>query len=242
MAKKPSKSKAKQSRAKPEVSKAAPTFTLDDFTQSVEELVRLGVIKVALNEHGDDAVFVVVPEGLRVSEVVDQETQSAEDRLLIEEHTLPARVESLLRVKALAAWRSFARFKMLPVLESVTGRTPQQLNKVFDGHHIEAMALPFLEQLVFLGFDLALNRYAEQIKHVPELAGWNRKRHDGLGKGHATQTQARKENYQRIRDTWAQLEAEGKPCTYDAVAAICKCSRATVDRAINNRTATRPKR
>ena len=238
MAKKPSKSKAKQSRAKPKASKSALGFTLED----IEELVRLGFIKAALNEHGDDGVYVVIPEGLRVPEVVDKETQSAEDRLLIEENTLPARVESLLRVEALAAWRSFARFKMIPVLESVTGRTPQQLDKFFDEHHLEAMALPFLEQLVFLGFDLALNRYAEQIKHVPELAGWNRKRHDGLGKGHATQTQARKENYQRIRDTWAQLEAEGKPCTYDAVAAICKCSRATVDRAINNRTATRPKR
>jgi len=159
MAKKPSKSKAKQSRAKPKASKSAPGFTFED----IEELVRLGVIKVAFNEHGDDAVYVVVPEGLRVPEVVDKETQSTEDRLLIEENTLPARVESLLRVEALAAWRSFARFKMIPVLESVTGRTPQQLDKFFDEHHLEAMALPFLEQLVFLGFDLALNRYADDL-------------------------------------------------------------------------------
>lgn len=92
------------------------------------------------------------------------------------------------------------------------------------------------------GFALALYRYADELKRVPELAAWHRKRRDALGKGHATQTQAREAKYQRIREKWAELESAGQPCTYDAVAAACGCSRATVDRAINHRATKRPRR
>ena len=99
-----------------------------------------------------------------------------------------------------------------------------------------------LSYATHMGFAMALYRYADQLQEVPELAEWKRKRHDGLDKGHATQTQAREAKYQRIRDTCSQLEAEGKPCTYDVLAVACGCSRSTVERAINSRTVKRTKR
>lgn len=92
------------------------------------------------------------------------------------------------------------------------------------------------------GFAMALYRYADQLARVPELAAWHRRRAQGVNKGHATQSQARAAKYQRIRDTHARLEAAGEPCTYDAIAAACGCSRSTVERAINNRPTKRTKR
>ncbi len=226
------KKKAKRSKVKPKVNKAVAGFTFNDL----EELVQQGFIKFELNEDGDDAVCVVVPDELHVPEIVDQETQSAEDRLLIEEHTLPARLRSLLRVEALAAWTSFARFKLLPMLESVTGKTPQQLTKILREHGIESMALPFLEQVTFRGFDFALTRYAEQIKHVPELAAWHKKRANGGDTGRAESSRRADDLAHRIRAKWAEIEAAGEKATNDTVAAAMrqdghKCSRSTVIRA-----------
>ena len=99
-----------------------------------------------------------------------------------------------------------------------------------------------LHYMAAKGFTMALYRYADELNRVPELKAWHRKRGEGLNKGRDTQTQVREAKYQRIRATWAQLEAEGKPCTYDAVAVACECSRSTVERAINSRTVKRPKR
>jgi hypothetical protein len=191
------------------------------------------------NDHGDDVVAVLIPDELRVPEVVDQETQSAEDRLLIEQRTLPARVESLLRAEALTAWRSFARFKLFPMLESVTGKTAKRLNRDLHDHEhlIDSTARAFAEQVIFQGFDFALTRYAEQIKHVPELADWHRKRTDGGDVGRRTSTSRSEKQAQRIRDTWASMEADGKKVTNDIVATACGCSVSTVNRAFKNKPA-----
>jgi hypothetical protein len=88
-----------------------------------------------------------------------------------------------------------------------------------------------------MGFAMALYRYADEVKHVPELATWRRKRQHGGDVGRATQAQAREIKYQRIRDKWAAMEAAGTGPTNATVAAAVrdefktKCSIRTVQRA-----------
>jgi transcriptional regulator GlxA family with amidase domain len=85
------------------------------------------------------------------------------------------------------------------------------------------------------GFRLALERYAKQLKAVPELAAWHRKREAGRTKGHESQSRAREELAARIRTTWASMEAAGDNPTNDTVAAACGCSRRTVQRAFKQK-------
>lgn len=107
-----------------------------------------------------------------------------------------------------------------------------------------------LEQLVGLtfyaasqGFAMALYRYADELKRVPELKKWHSRRDDGINKGHATQSQAREARYQRIRDKWAAMEKAGERVTNETVAAAIrqdgeeKCSARTVQRAFATLTA-----
>ena len=216
-----SKKPTKRSKPMPKPSQGAATQpTLDE----IFDLVRLGIFKAVPNEDGDDAVLVAIPDDLRVPKVVDSQTQSAEDRLMLEEHTLPARV------------------KLLPLLKAVTGKTVEELSEVIVSHDAERLAVSFLEQVIFEGFDFALTRYAEQIKHVPELAEWHRKRADGGEVGRRTSTSRSAEKAQRIRDTWAALEADGKKVTNDIVASACGCSLSTVIRAFTSQPAEPIKR
>lgn len=88
-----------------------------------------------------------------------------------------------------------------------------------------------------MGFAMALYRYADELKRVPELKKWHSRRDDGINKGHATQSQARENRYQRIRDKWAAMEKAGERPTNETVAAAIrqdgeqKCSARTVQRA-----------
>ena len=233
-----SKKPTKRSRRKPsQVVASEPTVV-----ETLQELSRLGLIQLVANEDGNDAVAVLIPDELHAPKVVDQETQSAEDRLLIEEHTLPERVEKLLRTESLAMWKGFVTFKLFPLLKTVTGKTVEELSEVIAAHDAERAALAFLEQVIFEGFDFALTRYAEQIKHVPELAEWHRKRADGGEVGRRTSTSRSEEKAQRIRDTWAALEADGKKVTNDIVASACGCSLSTVIRAFKTKPAKPTKR
>ncbi len=93
---------------------------------------------------------------------------------------------------------------------------------------------------VEIGFRMALSRYREQLKDVPELAKWRRDQKSGGDKGRATSSDRKIQNDQRIRETYERLHAEGRPCTYRAVADECGCSVSTVERAINQRQASRP--
>jgi hypothetical protein len=104
-----------------------------------------------------------------VPKVVDPDTQSAEDRVLIEQHSLPERVEKLLRAESLAMWKGFARFELFPLLQSITGMKVRKLSAVMEQHKTEPLAVSFIEQAVFRGFDMAIERYANQLKDVPEL-------------------------------------------------------------------------
>jgi hypothetical protein len=90
---------------------------------------------------------------------------------------------------------------------------------------------------------MALYRYANELKRVPELKRWHSRRDDGINKGHATQTQASEARHQRFRDKWASMEAAGEKVTNETVAAAIRadgvrCSRSTVIRAFKTKPAT----
>jgi hypothetical protein len=154
--------KKQPKRGKPKPKTPTPTVA------EIVELVRMGLVKVVTRE-GEDPVLVAIPDELQVPKAVDPETLSAEDRLLIEGRELPDRLDKLLCADSLALWRGFVRFDLLPLLQRITGKTMPQLVKLMVAHDVERMALAFVEQVMVAGFDVAIERYADQLKDVPEL-------------------------------------------------------------------------
>jgi hypothetical protein len=97
------------------------------------------------------------------------------------------------------------------------------------------------------GFSMALYRYAKELRDVPELAAWQRKRTVGGDLGRKTASQRREQKAQRIREKWAAMERAGERVTNDAVVAALKhegvkVSLRTVQRAFSSKPAKRPKR
>lgn len=99
-----------------------------------------------------------------------------------------------------------------------------------------------LSYATHMGFAMALYRYADQLQEVPELAEWKRKRTDGGDVGRRISTSRSEKQAQRIRDTWASMEADGKKVTNDIVATACGCSVSTVNRAFKTKPAKPTKR
>lgn len=99
-----------------------------------------------------------------------------------------------------------------------------------------------MRSAVHEGYLAAMMDYSADIQQSDEASAQYDKREIGGHKGHKTQSEQREARYKKIRETQARLEAEGKPCTYEAVAKECGYSRATVERAINRRTTNRMKR
>jgi hypothetical protein len=81
------------------------------------------------------------------------------------------------------------------------------------------------------GFAMALYRYAEELKQVPELTAWQKKRVAGGDKGRQTAAEKRRRRAQHIRDTWRRMEAAGENPTNEKVADAEGCSVSTVIRA-----------
>jgi hypothetical protein len=203
---------------RPEIKR--PNLSLAEFVATVSELVDLGYIDVA-GEPGrpGDAVLVPVPDHLLAPRDVPPEVVQQEDAALIESDELPDRLRRLLARQAVA---------VLTFLKSNGTQIVCDTETAFD--------------LVAAGFDFAITRYADRLRHLPELEEWEAKRIDGGEKGRRVLTTRALEQAQRIRDKRAELEKAGKPCSYDVIAKEIGCSRSTVDRAINNRPTTRRKR
>jgi AraC-like DNA-binding protein len=85
------------------------------------------------------------------------------------------------------------------------------------------------------GFAMALYRYADALRDIPELSAWRHKRKRGGDIGRKILTQRKVEMAERIRTTWANMEAAGDNPTNDTVAAACGCSRRTVQRAFKQK-------
>jgi hypothetical protein len=92
------------------------------------------------------------------------------------------------------------------------------------------------------GFLIALLRYADQLKAVPELAKWHKERDEAGDRGRETATRRKHERFQRIRDMWAAMEAAGLKPTSHSVAAAIDCSPSTVNRAFKPEPTKRTKR
>jgi hypothetical protein len=81
------------------------------------------------------------------------------------------------------------------------------------------------------GFAMALYRYAQELKRVPELTDWQSKRDAGLNKGRHGSIEKSRQRAQRIRDAWHDMEAAGEKPTNEKVASVVGCSVSTVVRA-----------
>ncbi len=114
------------------------------------------------------------------------------------------------------------------------------------GPRAKAMILD-LRKAIEAGFILAVSRYNKELKSNAEAMRLVNARKTGGDLGRNTLIERREAVHERIRTKHASLEKAGEPCTYQAVADALKaegvkCSRSTVDRAINRRTTKRKKR
>ena len=93
-----------------------------------------------------------------------------------------------------------------------------------------ALLYSFFHYSTSRGVEMALYRYADQVKRVPELATWRQRRKHGGDKGREGSTHRANELAQRIRDKWAAMEAAGENPTNASVAAAIKkeCGRGSI--------------
>jgi hypothetical protein len=212
----------------------------EEYQQTVQELVDMGYVMRVVDNDSGEMVYVAVPEELRVHSKVDAQARADEDRALLQQREMPPRVEKLLKSKAFAMWHGFKRLGLAPLLELLTGRPAKEMFEQMDAR-AETAAMRFVEDVIFQGFDFSLERYADKLKDVPELAAWHNKRAAGGAKGRATLSAARERRAQSIRDMWAAMESAGEKPTNATVAAACKCGVSTVIRAFRNGSAKQAK-
>jgi len=85
------------------------------------------------------------------------------------------------------------------------------------------------------GYFLAVLRYEDELKDVPELASWRCSRKAGGDKGRKELQRKTEQRYQEIRDKWAEMEANGEQPTNESVARAMECGRSTVIRAFKSK-------
>jgi hypothetical protein len=96
-----------------------------------------------------------------------------------------------------------------------------------------------------IGFVMAVCRYRSWLvgnREVEAILRHQDSIRDGVTKGHATQSRASEERAERIRATWASMEAAGAHPTNAKVAHACGCGVSTVIRAFKRKPAKRTKR
>lgn len=91
-----------------------------------------------------------------------------------------------------------------------------------------------LRQLVKVGFVLAMARYSRELKANAKALEIIEARRRGVDNGHAAASRRRQTQAEKIRDTWAAMEAAGETVTNAKVAAAVKCSVSTVIRAFRD--------
>ena len=182
------KKKAKQ---KPTVTHAqaaaADVIEWESLGETIDALASMGLVRIVEDNDSGETLVVPVPERLIAASEVDAESQSEEDRLLIEHMTLPPRIEKLLGSEAFAILEAFKRFGLPQLIEPLArrrvGKRPDRIEA-----GVIAVVSEFLEGAVLAGFSFALRRYQAQLKAVPELREWHEKRDAAGAKGRATQT------------------------------------------------------
>lgn len=99
-----------------------------------------------------------------------------------------------------------------------------------------------LRKAVKAGFVLALARYSSELRMNAEALKLINARKRGGVNGREKSSQNREQRAQRIRDTWAAMEAAGQRPTNQAVAAAVGCGVSTVIRAFKSKPANRTRR
>lgn len=219
---------------------AVPNMSWEEYQRTVQELIDMGYVMRVVDNDSGEMVDVPVPDELRVHPKVDAQARADEDRALLQQREMPPRLEKLLKSKAFAMWHGFKRLQLAPLLELLTGRPAKEMFEQMD-ERAETAAMRFIEDVIFAGVEFSLKRYADELKHVPELAAWHNKRAAGGDKGRATLSAAKERRAQSIRNMWAAMESAGEKPTNATVAAACKCGVSTVIRAFRNGSAKQAK-
>lgn len=200
--------------------------TSDTILDDLLALVRSGrlTMAAAADNASPDMVLVPVSDDSQADREVDPETRREEDRLLFEEHTLPTRLREELANDATALWEHFKRTAVKPMIEAATGQPFREVWQSLAEHDPDAAASTFASVIMVAGFDAALARYAEELRHVPELAAFYAKRSEGAERGRHTQAQRKADRERHAH----RLLAEGQDVA--AIATALGCSVRTVYR------------
>jgi hypothetical protein len=102
--------------------------------------------------------------------------------------------------------------------------------------------LALVRHAVQAGFGVAMRMHRGDLAATADAAVIVGGQRRGGQQGHESQSKAKERRAEEIRKTWDRMQDEGQRCTYDTVAAVHKCSRSTVDRAVNNRVVKPKKR
>lgn len=150
---------------------------------------------------------------------------------------LPREVMKALRSGAAAITRPCRADTAWDGFKAYTLRQRQWSHVRDENEFIAGLVMQGVER----GFRLAVERYAQRLRNVPELAEWRQKQRDGGDKGRASQSAARQ---RRAAEAQSMLDAGHDVTT---IAKQLGCSISTVYRVLNitpnsRATRTRPRR
>jgi DNA-binding NarL/FixJ family response regulator len=130
-------------------------------------------------DNPEDIVLLAIPDDLQAPREVPPDIAQEEDTQLLSGNVLPDRVRRLIARRATATV-AFLKRKNADTSEA-----------------------DIATQLVAAGFDFALERYADRLRQVPELATWHKRRREGGEQGRkklSAKAASRAEEAQRMLD------------------------------------------
>jgi hypothetical protein len=198
----------------------------DDIARVLAALVEDGYLNITCEADGDlgEAIVHPVPLERHAPREVEQPARQREDSELLEHGALPDRLAKLLHNQAMAMWQHFKQSRL------IRQQVPQDRRKqtAIDAGAIDEDGKAFARWVIVAGFEFAMHRYEEQLKNVPELAQWHRKRAAGGDKGRLVQNRAKTSRAARAQS----LLNDGMDVM--GIAAELECSVATVYRYLND--------
>ncbi len=174
---------AKRNQANPKQAEAADELspmTWGEIEKTIGELVELGYVDaISGSDSAEGTLLIPVPDDLRAPREIPQDILEQEDNDLLNEGVLPERIRRLLARRATA---------ILALLKRTDAATSE---------------MDLAMRLVSAGFDFALERYADRLQRVPELAAWHKRRREGGEQGRqklSAKAASRAEEAQRMLD------------------------------------------
>lgn len=174
---------AKRNQASPKQAEASDelaAMTWGEIEKTIGELIELGYVDaIGESSSAEGTLLIPVPDDLRAPREISPDILEQEDNDLLNDGVLPERIRRLLARRATA---------ILALLKRTDAATSE---------------MDLAMRLVAAGFDFALERYADRLQRVPELATWHKRRREGGEQGRkklAARAASRAEEAQRMLD------------------------------------------